>query len=509
LRSEERVVPAGEAAMFSGSDLRLKFGFVSHLARNRAELATALRLPPGGIDEDPTLGQGRRGIRVDVRGPIRADVTTWIERSLREAVERDQVNLICLVIDSPGGSPADSVRLAQYLAGLDASRVRTLAYVAHEARADAALIALACHQLVLGQDAVLGGPGAERVRGQRLEDLRVILRDMARTSGKNWSLPLAMLDRDLEVRRYTREGTGEVRYFCAEELSEQPDADRWKAGPLLRTSAGLRGPEAVEAGLARTVAEDFPEFQRLYQFEETLPSLRPTWAHRLIEFLAKPQVAGTLLFIGFFALMIETMSPGIGLPGFISAVSFLLFFWANFLHGTAGWLEILLFAAGLGCLALEIFVLPGFGVFGVGGILLVMASIVLASQTFVIPRNAYEWNQLPTSLYMLVAAGTGGFASLILVRKFVSRAPLFRRVALETPDGQSLERLRYQEALVHFDHLLGKRGVAATQLTPCGKAQFGDDVVDVISDGDLIPRGSDIVVTEIRGNEIVVKALEV
>jgi membrane protein implicated in regulation of membrane protease activity len=110
---------------------------------------------------------------------------------------------------------------------------------------------------------------------------------------------------------------------------------------------------------------------------------------------------------------------------------------------------------------------------------------------------------------MLVAAGTGGFASLIFMRKFLAQAPVFRRVALETPDGAGRERLRYQESLVHFDYLLGKRGVATTQLTPCGKAQFGDDVVDVISEGDLIPRGGDVVVTEIRGNEVLVKAIEV
>ena len=88
-------------------------------------------------------------------------------------------------------------------------------------------------------------------------------------------------------------------------------------------------------------------------------------------------------------------------------VCFVLFFWANFLHGTAGWLEILLFATGIACLVLELLVLPGFGAFGVGGGFLIVASIILASQTFVIPSNAYEWSQLPGSLFMAVAAGAG------------------------------------------------------------------------------------------------------
>jgi membrane-bound ClpP family serine protease len=246
----------------------------------------------------------------------------------------------------------------------------------------------------------------------------------------------------------------------------------------------------------------------MYHLESELDAVRPTWAHSLVEFLASPKIAGVLLFIGWFALMIEFMSPGLSLAGFTSAVCFVLFFWANFLHGTAGCLEIVLFATGLGCLALELFVLPGFGAFGVGGGLLIVAAIVLASQTFVVPRNAYEWSQLPGSMLMVVAAGTGVLAALGFARRLLTEAPVFRRISLETPDDQQLEQLRYRESLVHREYLVGKRGVTMTQLTPSGKARFGDEFVDVISEGDVIPRGTDVYVAEVVGNEVVVRAVE-
>jgi membrane-bound ClpP family serine protease len=206
--------------------------------------------------------------------------------------------------------------------------------------------------------------------------------------------------------------------------------------------------------------------------------------------------------------MIEFSTPGVGLPGFASAVCFVLFFWANFLHGTAGWLEIMLFATGVACLVLEIFILPGFGAFGIGGGLLIVVSILLASQTFVIPSNAYEWSQLPSSLFVLAAAGGGALAALVVARRLVTDAPFFRRVSLEAPDQQRWEQIRHQEALVHLEYLVGKRGLTLTQLTPSGKARFGDVRVDVISEGDVVPPGADVVVVEVRGNEVLVRPME-
>ena len=107
-------------------------------------------------------------------------------------------------------------------------------------------------------------------------------------------------------------------------------------------------------------------------------------------------MAVLLLVIGGAALYIELHAPGIGIGGFVAAVCFLLFFWSRYLGGTAGWLEVSLFVAGVSCLLLEVFVIPGFGIFGLGGGALVLASLVLASQTFLWPRNEYQFEQLET-----------------------------------------------------------------------------------------------------------------
>lgn len=508
VRSVEQVVPAGQLALFSGTELRVKYNLATHLVRDRLQLASALQLPVGSLEEDPTLGAGRRAVRVDLNGPITSETVNWVERGLREQIAQEQVNFICLVIDSPGGSPTDSMRLATYLSGLNPAEVRTVAFVGSEARADAALVALACDQLLMTEAAVLGGPGARRIGDRQVEALGTAVRELARAKNVDWSLPLAMIDPNLTVQRCTRIGTGEVRYFGEQELAEQEHPQDWQAEGEIDTENGVRGREAVELRLARFTIADWEDLKRMYHFEGELARVERTWAHEVVEFLASPRIAGLLLFVAWFALMIEFSSPGVGLPGFAAAVCFVLFFWSNFLHGTAGWLEVLLFLTGIICLALEVFVLPGVGAFGIGGGLLILASILLASQTFILPGNAYQWSQLPKSLFMLAAAGGGVLAALLVVRRLVTDAPFFRRVALETPNEQQLEHLRYQESLVHFDHLLGQRGVTITQLTPSGKARFGEARVDVISEGDVVPRGAEVVVVEVRGNEVLVRPLE-
>lgn len=191
--------------------------------------------------------------------------------------------------------------------------------------------------------------------------------------------------------------------------------------------------------------------------------------------------------------------------GFVAGLCFLLYFWSKHLDGTAGWLEVLLFAAGVCCILLELFVLPGSAIFGLGGGLLVIASLVLASQTFVLPHNAYQFSQLQNSLLGLVGVGVGVVIAAMVMRRYLPHTPFFSHVILEPPSDAELEDLAHREAIVDFDHLLGHRGLATTQLTPSGKARFGNELVDVIADGEVVGRGAEVVVVAVQGNRVIVR----
>ncbi|MBI2480013.1 MAG: hypothetical protein HYV60_15695 [Planctomycetia bacterium] len=160
--STEAVAAAGDLINFTGSELRLEYGFASHLASDRNELLAALELSSGALEQDPSLGGEWRPIRVDVSGVLNARNVNWLLKSTKDQIDGAShgVNFVCVTIDSAGGSLVDSLRLANYLASLDPAKVRTVAFVESQARGDAALIAWACDQLVMKEDATLGGPGA-------------------------------------------------------------------------------------------------------------------------------------------------------------------------------------------------------------------------------------------------------------------------------------------------------------------------------------------------------------
>ena len=195
-----------------------------------------------------------------------------------------------------------------------------------------------------------------------------IRESIAKEKFRSWSLIAAMIDPDLEVFRCSREG--DVEYFCEDELAEQPNADTWKKGDRV-TIAGksleVDGQQAKQYRLASHVVNNFEEFKKQYDLTEDPTLAEPGWADALIKALASPGIAALLLLIGGTALYVEVQMPGIGVGGFLATVCFTLFFWSNYMGGTAGWLEGMLFLLGVACLLMEVFVLPGFGIFGLGG----------------------------------------------------------------------------------------------------------------------------------------------
>ncbi|HUG69492.1 MAG TPA: hypothetical protein VMM76_17200, partial [Pirellulaceae bacterium] len=329
--SAEAVVAAGDLLSLTGSALRLEYGFASHLASNRDELLAALELPGGALEQDPSLGGEWHPIRVDVRGVINSKSVNWLLKSMQEQLDNTAggVNFVCVTIDSAGGSLVDSLRLANYLADLDPAQVRTVAFVESQARGDATLIAWACNQLVMKEDAILGGPGAVNVANREIPELKQAVRSLALDTQRDWSLPVALVGSKFEVFRCTN-SRGETRYFSDEELAGQADPTQWTRGEAIDVTQGLTGRDASSVGLARHLASSLTELRQLYQIENELAGIEPNWAHLVIERLSSPHIAGTLLFIAWFALIIEVSQPGIGVAGFVSALCFILFFWANF-----------------------------------------------------------------------------------------------------------------------------------------------------------------------------------
>ncbi|MFZ5833536.1 MAG: NfeD family protein [Planctomycetota bacterium] len=503
---------AAQRGQLSGEELRVKLKLIDFLAESREEVARALDLPPRDLKEDPSLVDGWRAVQVDVRGPMSPEVGRKLARLIDEQVRQKDANFICVSIDSPGGSLVGSLDLANTLSQFDPDDVRSVAFVGGEARADAALVALACHDVVMRSGTELGGPGAREFNETEIEQAVSAIRNPnGPWRHRSWSLVAAMIDPNLTVYRCVR--PGEEGYFSDMELDERrlddPREQPWErkeqvsvpGQPLL-----VAADRAMELGLAYAVVESFAELKSLYRLKSDPALLQSGWAEDLVQALASPGLAVLLLMIGFVALYIELHTPGVGVGAFVAAICFVLFFWSRFLGGTAGWLEATLFALGFVFLLLEIFVLPGFGVFGLGGGLLVLTSLVLASQTFVWPENTYQFHQLQQSLLTVTLAGLGCLVVALVVRRWLPRVRIFGEVVLEPPQGEEAATISRRESLVDLANLVGQTGTTTTPLLPGGKARIGDRLVDVISDGELIAKGTPIVVVKVQGNHVQVRA---
>lgn len=508
----ETVISAGELGQFSGRQLRLKHGFVSRLVGSLEELAASLELPRHALAHDPLLGGQLKSVQIQLKGPITAQQVDEVQRALETAL-KSGANFVCLWIDSPGGSPQDSVRLANTLAALDRGEIRTVAYVPHQALSDAALVATACDDVIVRDDSLLGGDGPYQMNDDELADLHDTIRDsIAPSKSRSWSLIAAMFSPDLEVYHYRLSGGNVVEYFCEEERQAQADPDRWERGQEEThpgTTYRIKGSRAEKVHLARDTVENFVEFKELYHLEDDPTLVEPKWVDDLIRMLASPELAGVLMFIGGLALLSELMSPGIGLGGFIASVCYLLFFWSQFLNGTATWLEVLLFLTGVTFVALEIFIIPGFGIFGLGGGALIIVSLVLASQTILqFPKNDYQLTELRNSLLTVGAAVAGVGSTVFLLQKYFDQVPLLWQMMLSPVDGEQLDNLQERESLVDYCYLLGKQGYTTTQLVPAGKVRFGDEVIDVLSDGEMIQRNTNVYVDEVHGNRVIVRRMD-
>ncbi|HZZ74011.1 MAG TPA: NfeD family protein [Pirellulales bacterium] len=496
--------------LFSGQEASptgLGFASYLYLAKDRAALAAALNLPPDAVRERPSGAWIAK--RIDITEPINAKSIEKIMISLHDQIDTNNANFILIVLDTAGGSPENVPTLANYLAGLDPGKVETVAFISNQACSEAAMIAMACDHIVMKNGTTIGGAGNTALSKDQSRILGAVYQEVAKAKNRSWSLGAAMVDPEYRVFHYTYKGRD--YYFSPEELKEQEGGgagyvqaeEITRPGVLLR----LNSERASQLGIAEQVA-NYHDVQKLFGLDYDPPAVEPGWAITLLRALASPRLAWLLLMVGGCAFFLELHSPGIGLGGFIAFICFLIYFWGQHLNGTAGWLEVMLFASGVVCLLIELFIIPGAAIFGLGGGLMILTSLILASQTFVIPRNEYQIEQFRDTLLSLAAAGAGMIGIGFITRRFLPRAPGFNRMLLAPPTNQEIAQTAEREALVDYRRFANQKGRTATPLAPSGKAHLNGELVDVISLGDFIDRDVEIVVADVQGNRVIVRRAE-
>ena len=498
---------SGAAASFSASQLRSS-RIAAGLVESLDEAADVLDLSEIRTTESQSISGEAKGVLLEIAGSISGSRVRRWQSNLSGSLAKQDINTWLVTLDSVGGDIDQSASLASQFA-LAEPPLRTVAgYVTSEARSDSALIALACKPLYLHPESSLGGIGADQITVRDIENHGELIDTIAKATKRPVGLIRGLLCSDLEVYRYTNKKTGKVKYSTPEDLvafSDEPELERqrWEQGERMELTEGLSADQAIELGLAEGKGSSLEEVSRQIGLNGIPELVSDRGLVRFVERLGRSQgLMVLLLMVGFVALSAEMNAPGLGAPGFLAMVCFGLFFWMSYLAGTAEWLELVLLILGLGCIFMEIFVIPGFGIFGIGGLVMTIASIVLMSQTFVLPQNSYQLGVITRGLWAALGSILGLFGGFVLMRQFFPHVPLFRHLVMEAPDS---EAIHHAEKLADYSFLLDQKGVTTTPLRPSGKAKFGDEIVQVISDGALIEKGAQVTVIDVQGAKVVVE----
>lgn len=411
-----------------------------------------------------------------IKGIIDLGLAPFVERVLEEAQKNKAVAVI-LDINTFGGRVDAAVQIRDALLN---SPVRTIAFIDKRAISAGALISLAAQTIAMAPGGTIGaaapvqaGPSGTTTAPTSEKTVSYVRKEFRATAESRKRPPLiaeAMVDSDVVIP----------------EISEK--------GKLLT----LTTEEALKLKVADLQANSIEALLKELNIQN--PEIRtftPNWAEEVVRFLTHPVVSSLLVSVAMLGIFLELRTPGFGIPGVIGLSSLSLFMWGHWLVQLAGWEELLLAIIGIFLFALELFVIPGFGIVGILGLLALLGALVMST----LGAGSH-------SGFILWAVARMGFSLVLAVilsalfLKFLPKLPIGRKLilstALDASDGfSSTPPSDYQ--------WLGKTGHAHSALRPAGIADFQGHRIDVVSDGEFIDAGTPIRVMHVDGNRIVVQ----
>ena len=468
----------------------------------------------------------RNVVLIRFEGEINPLRESYFKRKLDKA-KKLGADVVIVEIDSPGGHVESSLNLASTLR--DTGWATTVAYIPREGLSGAAIMALGCKQIIMSRKGRIGDAGPifmaddflfRHAPEKILSDLVRRVRDLSEATGRPPALAEAMVDRHLVVYEVTHADTGEKTYKSDAELESLDDPTEWKKGPPVLETIGdlfleVNGQRAVELGLAQGIADSRVALAaRFGKKPKDLVILETTWVDTMVMVLNAWPMTALLFVVGLIALYIELAAPGVGVGGLIAGLCFALFFWSRFLGGTAGWLEVVVFISGVAFLLMELFVIPGFGIAGISGIILLLTSVIMASQRFS-GTDGVSLGGLTRSILLLTGAGVAAVVGMVLLSRRLGSLPILKHLMLQPPTpvlanigGSTTTDVPIELAdEAEMPISIGDEGVADSALRPAGRVLFGKQFRDVVTDGSFVEEGSRVRVIKVSGTHIAVRQI--
>ncbi|HEY3321263.1 MAG TPA: NfeD family protein [Planctomycetota bacterium] len=451
----------------------------------------------------------------------------FIERRLHRA-EQEKYDLVILQIHTNGGLVDSCEEINNAIKNC---KVPVVAFVQNKALSGGAIISLGCKAIVMtptsrigAAKAVIPGMDVGKDMRQKLDsNMRALAISYCEQNGYPCPIAIAMVDSEVKLLETS---DPKNRFMLGESydvMAVKPAVTKiWKDKDQILT---LTATQAVDAGLASGIAADESE---IYSGLNIAPSLIEeatiTPAEKAARFLSHPLWRVALALIGVIALLWEMKSPGHGVGYITFAFCLGLFFWLQIFSANAGLAELVMFGVGAAIVAMEVFVLPTFGIGLIAGFGLIIVSIVLSfvpervslwraiqggasSGDLQLLKEAFMWGTI-TMMTLVAAAITG------LLRG--AKLPGLSRLALQTENRGTTTSEGVAAALADVassatgsaSELVGQRGQAETVLRPAGKVRIDGSTYDAVSEGGFIDAGSEVVVLRIAAGTPVVRAVQ-
>jgi membrane-bound serine protease (ClpP class) len=419
--------------------------------------------------------------KFDIKENIAAPVLRRTQKAFEEA---DSLNadLILIHMNTYGGQVdiADSLRTR-----IMQSSIPVMVYIDNNAASAGALISIACDRIYMRSGANIGAATVVDQAGDVVPDkyqsyMRSMMRSTAEAKDRDPDIAQAMVDPTIEIEGVIAEG--KVLTFTAS--------------------------EAMLWGFCEGMGNNIDEILTIAGFESyTIVEQKLSAIDRIINFLISPIVSGLLIMLILGGIYFELQTPGIGFPILLALGAALMYFAPLYLEGLASHWEIILFIMGLVLLAVEIFVIPGFGVAGILGIVFIVSGLAFA----MVGNQGPDFTGVPMGevgkafLIVIIAFFLSITSSVYLGAKMItSKGRLGNMLSLNTVQDTSMG---YTSGDARMRDLLGKSGIAYTMLRPSGKVEIEDDVYDATALTGYIDKGEPVRVVKYETSQVfVVKA---
>ncbi|WKV10686.1 NfeD family protein [Marivirga harenae] len=416
---------------------------------------------------------------MEIKDQIDARTKRYVDIALQEAKDRKSSHII-IEMNTYGGALYDADEIRSALLNLD---IPVYVFIDNNAASAGALISIACDSIYMAPGGSIGAATVVNQTGEAAPDkyqsyMRSIMRSTAEAKNRNPQIAEAMVDEKIEIEGITK--AGEVITFSTSEAITNDFCE----GQFNNTTELL-----THLNLDDT---------KVYRFQTST-------TESIISFFINPFISGILILIIIGGIYFELQTPGVGFPIMASIIALVLYLIPYYLNGLAENWEILAFVIGLVLIAIEVFVIPGFGVFGILGLILTLGSLVF----MMLNNEMFDFEFVPSEniTRALLTTLTGLFGSIILM--FIGGVRLtnsnfFKRVALQgvqsKTDGYSS---RFIEA-----GMAGKTGSVFSVLRPSGKVEIEGELYDAHTRGEYLEQGEKIVVVDESGTSLKVKKAE-